>query len=170
MGDYGTGSWGTSGWGGGPGEAPPPKLVGTGNWGQGAWGCSTWGGMGDPNPPMLGAVGPALCDVLGGTVLGVFGDNFVDPTIIQVIDMIGLEVLGEAEYFEARLDLRKNKILAGFPALPAGTYGVKVITPSGSTPVLPNAVTYAVFADEGKVHRVRRRYSNVWATGPRLLT
>ncbi len=170
MTQWGTGNWGVGQWGSAEG-APPPKLVGTGNWGHGPWGCSTWGGMGGAaDPPSLGAVGPALCDVLGGTVLGVFGDNFVDPTIIQVIDMIGLEVLGEALYFEARLDLRKNKILAGFPALPVGTYGVKVITPSGSTPVLPDAVTYEVFADEGKVHRVRRRYAEPWNTGTRLLT
>lgn len=140
------------------------------NWGSGSWGTGQWGGVTVPSPPSLGAIDDVLCDVRGGTVLGIFGDNFVDPTKIEVVDMIGLEVLAEAYYFEARLDLRKKKILAGFPALPAGTYGVKLTTPAGTTPVLPNAVTYVVFADEGKVQRVRRRWSNIWSTGERLLT
>ena len=167
---WGTGSWGTGVWGSSPQEAPPPKLIGVGNWGVGAWGCSTWGANAEASPPTLGAIDSALCDVKGGTILGVFGDNFVDPTVIEIVDMIGLEVLGRAYYFEARLDLRKNKILAGFPPLAVGTYGVKLTTPSGTTPVLPDAVTYAVFAEEGKPQRVRRRFANIWATGERLLT
>jgi hypothetical protein len=173
MGKWGTGSWGTGQWGSNPADVPPPKLAGVGNWGVSTWGCATWGGASspEPSPPSLGALDPgAICDVKGGTVLGIFGDNFVDPTRIFVVDPIGLEVLGEAYYFEAKIDLRKNKILAGFPALPAGTYGVKISTPAGMTPVLLDAVTYLPFAEEGKVQRVRRRWGEFWATGERLLT
>ncbi len=169
MTDYGTGAWGTGKWGNTPIAALPPKLVGAGNWGATPWGCSHWGGQAGGGPPILGAVGPALCDVKGGTVLGLFGDNFTDPTVIEVVDPIGLETLGTAHYFEARLDLRNNKILAGFPALPQGTYGVKVTTAGGVSSVLLDAVTYEPFADEGKVQRVRRRWSPFWGTGERIL-
>ena len=143
------------------------------SWGLGLWGgpeSSAWGAGQVPGSPILGAIQDSPCDVKGGTVLGIFGNNFVDPTLIEIVDMIGLETLGTAYYFEARLDLRKSKILAGFPALPVGTYGVKLTTIAGTTPVLPNAVTYAVFAEEGKVQRVRRRYASPWSTGERLLT
>ncbi|MCZ6870546.1 MAG: hypothetical protein O7G84_13675 [Gammaproteobacteria bacterium] len=168
MGKWGTGSWGTGQWGTDPFvSVPPPICAGVGNWGTGLWGCSTWGGAGDP--PIAGGVTGVLCDVKGGTVLGVFGSNFVDPTIIEVVDNLGVEVFGTAEYFEARLDLRPTKILAGFPALAAGTYGIRITTPAGATPVLQDAVTYAVFAEEGKVQRVRRRYADVWSTGNRIL-
>lgn len=140
-------------------------------WGTGGWGLGTWGAGGAPLPaPLLLGVESKLCNVKGGTVLGVFGDHFVHPSVIELIDMVGLDAVGQAKYFEPRLDLRPKKILAGFPALPAGTYGLRLTTPYGVTPVLPNAVTYVVFAEEGKVHRVRRRYAGAWATGERLLT
>jgi hypothetical protein len=170
MTDWGSGSWGSGQWGLTPSEIPPPKLAAVGNWGTTPWGCSAYGGAVGVDPPFVGAVGPAICDVKGGTVLGVFGDNFVDPTRIEIIDMGGLETIGEAYYFEARLDLRKTKILAGFPPADAGTYGIRITTPAGVTPVLPDAVTYQAFAEQGKVHRVRRRWAPFWATGERLLT
>jgi len=85
------------------------------------------------------------------------------------VNNAGTIVFGTAEYFEARLDLRAGKILAGFPALAAGTYGIRTTTAAGTSAVLPDAVTYAVFAEEGKVQRVRRRYADIWATGNRIL-
>lgn len=169
MAEWGTGSWGTGQWGTVPAGAPavePPSCLGAGNWGTGAWGCGPWGGAG---PPTVGGITGALCDVKGGTVLGVFGTDFTDPAIIEVVDNLGVEVFGTAEYFEARLDLRSGKILAGFPALAVGTYGIRITTSGGTSAVLQDAVTYAVFAEEGKVQRVRRRYANVWATGNRIL-
>lgn len=139
-------------------------------WGTGYWGTGLWGGAATPGPPILSAVQQSPCSTLGGTVLTIYGDNFIDPAVIEVIDPVGLEVLGLAYYFEARLDLRKDKIIAGFPALPVGTYGLRIRTIAGQTPVLLDALTYVVFADEGKAQRVRRRFAPAWSTGKRVLS
>lgn len=140
-------------------------------WGTGGWGTGTWGsGSQEGDPPFLGAISPAIADTRGGTVISVFGSNFVDPMSVEIIDPIGGEVLGTAYYFEAQLDLRNSKLLVGFPALPAGTYGVRITTPAGTSAVLPDAITYKLFAEEAKVHRVRRAWAPVWATGERLLS
>jgi hypothetical protein len=114
-------------------------------------------------------VSPSIADVLGGTVLGIFGENFTDPMTIEVLEA-DLTVVGQAKYFEARLDLRLQKALVGFPALPAGSYGIRITTAAGTSPVLPDAVTYKPFASEGKVLRMRSRFARVWATGRRVLS
>ena len=140
-------------------------------WGTSGWGTGTWGSLTvEAEPPIVGAVSPSLADTRGGSVLGVFGTNFLDPMSVEIIDPVSSEVVGEVYYFEARLDLRSNKLYAGFPALPSGTYDIRVITPGGTSPVLESAVTYKLFAEEAKVHRVRRAWAPAWATGERLLS
>lgn len=134
-----------------------------GSWGGGGpWGT---GSLGDP--ATLFAVEPGIADVLGGTVATFFGANFTDPALIELLTGGGT-VVGTAYYQRAKLDLRNGKIIAGLPALPAGVYGVRVTTTAGPSPILVNAITYKVFADEGKVLRTRRRFAAIWATGERI--
>ena len=117
----------------------------------------------------MAAVSPTLAEVEGGTVIGIFGTNFTDPVIIELVDGGGT-VVGQGQIFEARLDLRLQKMLVGFPPLPAATYGIQVTTAAGTSPILPNAVTYKLFAQEGKAQRARRHFAQAWATGERLLS
>ena len=141
---------------------PPPAV--TGVWGLGPWGLGTWGGIGGPS---FAAVSPIVAEVRGGTVVGIFGTGFADPTTIEILDA-GNIVRGRAYYFEARLDLRPKKVLVGLPPLPAGVYGIRITTPAGISPIIPNVITYKEFADEGKVLRMRRRFAQIWATGERI--
>ncbi len=141
---------------------PPP----IGYWGHGPWGLGTWGGLGVI--PDLLSLSSSIADVKGGTLITLFGIAFVDPTVIELYDSLS-NLVGEAKYFEANLDLRAKKVIAGFPALPVGTYGLRIITPGGDTGIIPNMITYKVFAEEGKVQRVRRRWAEVWQTGERIL-
>lgn len=133
-------------------------------WGTGPWGVGAWGGIGGPT--FMG-VAPVLLDTKGGTGITIFGSNFRDPTTVDILDGSNI-VVGRCYYFEARLDLRSNKLLVGTPPLPAGSYGIQITTPSGTSPIFPNVLTYAPFADEGKVLRMRRRFASIWATGERI--
>lgn len=166
---WGTGPYGTGPWGGsGTPEADPPTIAAVGSWGIGPWGTGTWGGLGQPvEGPIIGVVGPTIADVKGGTVVGIFGTGFIDPVVVELYDATATK-LAEAKYFEARLDVRLKKMLVGMPALPVGFYGIKVITPFGASPIFPDAITYKVFAEEGKAHRVRRRWAQPWQVGKRL--
>jgi len=141
-------------------------TIGTGAWGVSPWGAGTpWGGIG-AGEPRIDAVSPGIADVKGGTVVGIFGSGFVDPVVIELYD--GLTKVGEGKYFEARLDIRFKKMLIGLPALPVGAYGIKVTSPYGTSPIFENAITYKVFAEEGKVQRVKRRWAEPWRLGERL--
>lgn len=141
-------------------------MSGIGVWGTGSWGTGSWGAV---PAPALAVVSPGLADVKGGTVVGLFGTNFFDPMLVELLDGGGITVVGRAYYFEARLDLRAGKALVGLPPLPVGSYGLRLTTPAGVSPIVPNAVTYAVFAEQTKVQRARRQWSSAWATGPRIL-
>ena len=132
-------------------------------WGGGSWGADEWG---DPGAPVLSIVGPAIADVLGGTVLTLYGSNFFDPALVELV--LGVTTVGRAEYLEARLDLRRRKLIVGLPALPAGVYSVRITTTYG-TSLLPDCVTYKPFADQMKIQRARRRWAPAWAVGPKLL-
>jgi hypothetical protein len=164
---WGTGPYGTDPWGGDGAAGKPPAIAAVGSWGLGPWGTGTWGGLGEPvEGPGIFVVGPTIADVKGGTVISIFGSGFIDPLIIELYD--GAIKVGEGKYFEARLDVRLEKMLVGMPALPVGSYGLKVITPFGASGILEDAVQYKVFAEEGKVQRVRRRWANAWQIGERL--
>lgn len=161
---WGTGPYGTGPWGGsGVPSGPAPSIAAVGSWGIGPWGTGTWGGTGAPG---VGAVSPTIADVKGGTVVALFGTGFIDPVIVELYD--GNDLAGVGAYFEAKLDVRLEKMLVGLPELPIGVYGIKITTPLGSSPILPDAVEYKVFAEEGKVQRVRRRWAKAWQIGRRL--
>ena len=171
-GSWGDGPWGTGTYGGSEhGEVGPPSVAAVGSWGLGPWGTGSWGGLGEGGAggPGLGGVSPTLAEVEGGTVIGIFGENFTDPVIIELVDGDGT-VLSRGQIFEARLDLRLQKMLVGFPPMPPGVYGIQVTTDAGTSPILPDAVTYKEFAQEGKVQRARRHFAQAWATGERLLS
>ncbi len=139
-------------------------------WSTGNWGLSPWGSPGAPSLAVidLGGCDPSdFANVLGGTPATLYGNNFFDPAVVELLQ--GSLVVGRAEYFEGRLDLRLKKMIVGLPALPAGTYSVRVTTAYGSA-LLPDAVTYKPFCEQTKVHRVRRRFAPAWATGPRWMT
>lgn len=136
-------------------------------WGQSSWGQGAWGAGVVSVPTLLGVTG-GPCDVLGGTVITLHGSGFTDPATIDVLDG-GSVVVGTAYYFESDLDMRDAKLMVGMPALPVGVYGIRVTVDAGVTGILTSAVTYKVFAAEGKVHRVRRRLAKAWATGERYL-
>jgi hypothetical protein len=164
---WGTGPYGTGPWGGSGDISEPPIIAAVGSWGIGPWGTGTWGGLGEPvEGPGAIAVSPTIADVLGGTVVAIFGSGFIDPVTIELYD--GLIKVGEGKYFEAGLDVRLEKMLVGMPALPVGSYGIKIITPYGESGILEDAITYKVFAEEGKVQRVRRRWAEPWQVGERL--
>lgn len=137
-------------------------------WGTEKWGIDSWGSAGLAlDMPIITAVSPTICDVKGGTVLAIFGTDFVSP-IVEVLDG-ALQLIGTGYIFEDRLDVRLTKMLVGMPAAPVASYGLRVITPFGVSPVLPNAVTYKVFAEEAKVLRTRRLFSRAWRTGERII-
>jgi hypothetical protein len=166
---WGTGPFGTDSWGGGAtASAEPPVIAAVGSWGIGPWGTGTWGGVGEVTEgPRIDVIGPVVADVLGGTVIAIFGTGFVDPAIIELFS--GALKVGEGKYFEARLDMLFTKMLVGLPPLPVGSYGLKVTTPYGASAILEDAIQYKVFAEETKVHRVRRRWAEAWQLGERLL-
>ncbi len=138
-------------------------------WGKGPWGSgSPWGtGITLPPPNLLG-ISPAIVARRGGTVVKITGENFADPMIIEVLD--GPTVVGTAYYFDAELDLERNRVFAGMPALADGFYSLRVTTEGGESNTLVDVVEYRLFSEEVKAHRVRIGFAAPWKTGPRLLT
>lgn len=140
------------------------------NWGNGFWGTEGWGdGEIALDPPSVYAVGVGTLDVLGGTILAVFGTKFTPPMYAEVIDMSGGdEVLGVANYFDPDLDLRPSKALLGMPPMPRGVYGIRAVTAGGPGNILRDVLVYEPVADRMKVERVKRRLAPVWGTGERI--
>ena len=170
MSEWGTGNWGEA-YGGGDAQLPPPVTTAVDNWGAG-WGTSLYGaaspGSEGESPTVL-LTGPRA-DVVGGTILAIFGEHFAHPTTFEFIDMTGGdEVVGYGYYARPEMDLRPKKALIAAPALPLSTYGIRVVPPFGTSAILRDAVTYEDFADEMKVERVKRRFAAAWATGERIL-
>jgi hypothetical protein len=138
-------------------------------WGSGKWGESTpWGtGLTLP-PPVLSAISPAIVARRGGDVIKVVGENFFDPITIEVLK--GLAVVGTCYVFDAELDLERNRVFTGTPALADGFYSLRVTTDGGESNILVNVLEYRLFSEEVKTHRVRIGFAAPWVTGPRLLT
>lgn len=152
---WGTGSWGGSAaWGTGV-TLPPPALIGVSS---------------DPGPTAP-RTGPAVVDVLGGTVCLLLGTNFVDPMTIDIGLGVGggFTALARGYIFDPEFDLEANRVYFGAPALEAGLYNVRVTTGGGESGVLAGALAARPFADEYKVASVRGKFSTKWATGPRIL-
>jgi hypothetical protein len=117
--------------------------------------------------------------VAGGTVLTVTGSNFVAPLYGEVLSgPVGAPVVeGRAFLFDPTFDLKNPKqdqayttAILGLPTVPApGSYHLRLNVAGTLTGILENALTYRVFAEEYKVHKVRKAFGRRWQTGRRLL-
>lgn len=154
------------------------------SWGTGPWGAgSAWGTGADLPPPTLLLVqsdpgpvapvsGPAVVDVLGGTVCRLFGTNFFAPMTVELGIGGGgsFAPLAEGVIVDYEFDLVRNALYFGCPRLEAGLYSLRATTPGGSTGVLHNVVDARPFADEHKTASVRSKFAPKWSTGPRILS
>ena len=140
-------------------------------WGIQPWGLGPWGGgVAAPISNLFSVTnadgGPAICDVKGGTVIIVHGENFLDPIVFEILDSLGA-VVGLTYYPFGDLDVRLTKAVVGTPALPAGDYTLRVQgSPPGSDTL---SISYIRYAEEMKPQRVRGRFAPFWSTGERIL-
>lgn len=136
-------------------------------WGTGPWGLGPWGGA----APVIDLVstpwGSGIVDVLGGDVITIGGSNFYDPMLVEVLDGLG-NVVGTCYIFDPKYDVFKSRIYCGTPALPKGTYDLRVTSNSGSN-TLVGALVYEPIADQLKIERTRSGFAQPWVTGRRLL-
>jgi hypothetical protein len=140
-----------------------------GGWGRAPWGGdAAWGAGVDLPLPILHAVHPTVLEIRGGTVLGIFGENFFDPMTVEVLD--AGEVVGTGYIFDAEFDLERNRAYAGMPAMAEGVYDLRVTTAGGDSNVLEGALDYRLHSEQAKVHGGRIKFSSTWKTGPRTLT
>lgn len=152
------------------------------SWGTGPWGAgSPWGStLATAAPPTLAGVAsatisiassssPAVVDRLGGTVITLLGSGFTLDATVEIYTAT-LGVVAYASIVRPELDVvaAGSKIYAGCPALEPGTYGVRVVTPGGSSE-LADAIAAREFADAHKIVSVRGKWAPRWATGPRIL-
>lgn len=147
------------------------------SWGVGPWGVgSPWGTGSEAPPPTIIAVGTPHGETApsgvvareGGDVITVIGEHFSDPMTIEI--MLGAQVVGECYIALPRYDIRRNRVYAGTPPQPDGTYGIRITTVGGTSPIFLNALTYGLFSEEMKVEVVRKNMSAKWKTGRRLLS
>ncbi len=134
------------------------------------YGLGPYGGSAPP--VILEVLTPdnGIVDVLGGDVITILGLNFADPMTAEILSGVFPYTLeAETFMFDARYDLTKSTARYGAPPMPAGTYHVRITTPSGTT-VLVDAITYAPVSHELKVDRMRGAFASVWATGDRYLS
>lgn len=162
MAGWGTGGYGTGGYGGS--GVPIPAGTGPG-WGVDPWGTAPWGSF-EAEAPTLYAVSPGIIEVEGGTVVSIFGENFFPEFVPQVL--LGGVVQAEGYLFDPNFDLEPDRAIAGLPALPAGTYDLRVKTPAGLSSVLAGALIYKPHADETIIQKGRSNWSAKWRTGRRL--
>jgi hypothetical protein len=156
-------------------------------WGIGPWGAgSPWGTGSVTPPPTLIAASPTVIDELGGDVILLVGTNFIDPMLVEFMQAgvtIGASTVPGSDYADAiaddvargiildpRYDIEQNRAYVGTPALPVGTYDVRVTTAGGTSGVLVGAVESMVIAMEHRVLAMRAKWGRAWQVGPRLLT
>lgn len=140
-----------------------------GGWGRGPWGEeSPWGTGVDLPPPIVSDVHPTILEIRGGTVLGIFGENFHDPMTVEVLQ--AGQVVGTGYIFDAEFDLQPNRAFAGMPALDEGVYDLRVTTAGGESNVLGGVLDYRLHSEQAKLHAGRIKFSSTWKTGPRTLT
>lgn len=150
------------------------------SWGTGSWGTSSWGTGGNAPPPTLISVAslagtlaptqaPAVVAEKGGTVCLLVGTNFFDPTTVEIGIGTTFTKIGEGYIFDPEFDISKNRVYFATPPLVRGVYNLRVVTEGGTSNVLQNVISARLFADEYKVVSVRGKFSEKWATGPRIL-
>lgn len=140
-------------------------------WGVGGWGTGIWGSIVFTNAPNLIDVSPGVLEVEGGTVVTIIGLDFFPEFVPQVLSGPAggpYVIVAEGFLFDPNFDLTPTKAIAGMPALPAGTYHLRVQTPAGLSDVLVDALVYKPHADEVRIQKGRSSWSQKWATGFRL--
>lgn len=130
--------------------------------------------------PIITSVTPTLVDLAGGDVIEITGKYFVEDFTGKVYSgpIIDLVDEGDLVFFDARFDFQDyvegfgfTKAVVGLPDVDApGTYHLQVTANGAPSNVLLDVLNFQQFAEEYKVHHVRRRWAPVWATGPRTLT
>lgn len=160
------------------------------SWGFGGWGVDEWGTdplpAGTLPPPTLDALTPADIDELGGDVITIVGTNFEIPLLVEFLQggvVIGASTNPESGYVETiadgvargtivnpTYDVTSTRAYVGTPALPAGTYDIRVTTQSGTSAELAAAIVSKPMAAEHRVHSMRSKWARAWQVGPRWLT
>lgn len=145
-------------------------------WGTGEWGITPWGLVGElsSSPTILSVqtphgdrAGSGVVARRGGDVIRIIGSNFGDPMTIEVLN--GMTVVGTCYIFRPEYDIQPDRVWCGTPALPDGTYDLRVTT-TVATATLASALTYELFAEEMKTLTVRSNVSARWKTGRRMLS
>jgi len=149
-------------------------------WGLVWGGAAPWGIASSVAAPTLIGASPSLVARRGGDVIAIIGTGFVKYVLIEVLQ--AAQVVGTCYAFDADVlndkddgdlnlfSLAPTRIYAGTPALPDGVYDLRVTNDGGPSAVLASALTYELFSDEVKVHRVRQGLSRKWKAGRHLLT
>ena len=129
------------------------------------------GGAAPPSGPItltgINGGSSATVEKRGGTVVELMGSGFTNALEVEVLS--GLTVVGTGYIVRPEFDLTATHVWVGMPALPVGTYDLRVSV-GVNTATLPNAVISALYAEELKVHTVRQGFAPVWDVGPRILT
>lgn len=142
------------------------------SWGLSLWGRSLWGdaliGLAAPS---LYDLQPGSLDVQGGTLVTFFGDNFSPEFVPELLvgPPGGPHVLvAEGYLFDPDFDMTPVRAITGMPAAAAGTYSVRVRTPTGTSNVLQDVITYLPFAEATYTLKARDSWAAKWRVGRRL--
>lgn len=113
------------------------------------------------------SVSDSIVPIRGGKVVEIVGTGFTSAAVVDLLQ--SSVVQGQGYIFDTDFDVTATSIFVGLPALPEGTYDLRV-TVGADVGLLESAFVYRLFAEEGKVQRVRKGFSPKWRTGPRILT
>ena len=149
-------------------------------WGESGWGTSDWGTGEEGIPLDVGAIAPSTVSRRGGDVITIFGANLVPYVSVELLlagevvgrcYAFGSDVLNEGrEGEDLRLyELTPSRLLVATPAMPDGTYDVRVSIGEASA-TLSAALTYELSSEEVKTQRMRQGMTSKWVAGRRLLT
>lgn len=142
-------------------------------WGVTAWGLTSWGDavLGLDAPVLNPDFSPAEFDVQGGTLITLLGANFYPQLTAELLTGFGggpYTVVGVGYQHDPDFDLTPVRAIVGMPALDAGTYSIRVRTPSGESNVLQDVIVYKPFAEATYTLKARESFSAKWRVGRRL--
>lgn len=130
--------------------------------------------------PIITSVSPSLVNVAGGDVIQITGRYFREDFAGHILSgpVINLVEHGILTFFDAEFDFTDyvegygfTKAWVGLPAVPAvGAYHLRVTANGLVSNILFDVLDFQQFAEEYKVHHIRRSWANKWLTGPRTLT
>ncbi len=157
------------------------------SWGHGGWGISEWGGGETPSPAgTLVVSSPAAVDVIGGDVITIAGTGFTSPMLVEFLQggtVIGASTSPSSPYIDTiaagvargtivnpTYDITSTLAYVGTPALPAGTYDMRMTTEFGTSTLLVGALVSKPVAHEHRVLAMRSKWARAWQVGPRLFS